>query len=110
MSILSKEKNQVYRVVGVSFPNDDGTSRQENLSKVGKLSLITLVREPKNKFDSNAVAVYADKKQVGYLGNYYASIIAPKLDKGEKFIVKVNDCGIYNNKYYLNITINPLGV
>ena len=107
MSILNKGKDQIYKVVGVSFNNDDGTSRQKLLSKVNKVSEITLVREPNNTYDSGAVAVYADGKQVGYLGTHYASLIAPKLDAGEKFDIQIRDCGLYVDKYILHIKINP---
>ena len=107
MSILDPKRTQIYKVVGVSLSNDDGSSRQKHLSKVNKASDISLKREPNNEFDSNAVAVYANGKQVGYLGNHYASIIAPKLDAGEEFEIKIRDCGAYVDKYILHIFINP---
>lgn len=108
MSILNKGKDQIYKVVGITFNNDDGTSRQKVLSKVNKVSKITLVREPENKFDTSAVAVYADGKQAGYLGSYYAKILAPQLDAGKEFDVKIRDCGMYVDRYILHITINPV--
>jgi hypothetical protein len=108
MSILNKGKDQIYKVVGVSFNNEDGTSRQKILSKVNKVSEITFVREPNNPYDSSAVAVYADGKQVGYLGNHYAKLIAPELDSGKKFDIQIRDCGLYVDKYILHIKINPI--
>jgi len=108
MSILNSERTQQYRVVGTQFPNEDGTSRQNNLSVVTKKSKIILKREPENEYDTNAVAVYADGKMVGYIGSYYAGLLAPKMDRGEKFIASVEQVGKMKDKYYLHIFINPI--
>lgn len=56
------------RVVGESFRNDDGTDRQTILSLVTPGMPVELVREPRNKFDSDAVAVVVPGLgQIGYL-------------------------------------------
>ena len=67
-------RNQPYDVVGVTFEG-----RQEildkffkNTYKIGGSYAVRLVREPDNKYDKNAVAVYldlggSDFKQVGYI-------------------------------------------
>ena len=55
------------RIAGVSFPNPDGSSRQEIIPTLEPGQELTLKREPKNKFDKNAIAIYAGKKQVGYI-------------------------------------------
>lgn len=39
-----------------------------------------LVREPKNKFDLNAVAVYGKGRKVGYISAAKAAVLAPILD------------------------------
>lgn len=39
-----------------------------------------LVREPKNRFDRNAVAVWVKRKQVGYLSAYQAARFAGAID------------------------------
>lgn len=90
MSILDNKKMTKYKVVGSSFPNEDGTSRQEIISHLTKASKITLVREPKNIYDKNAIAVYANGKQVGYLSSGYAADFAPKIDGGSWFDVSVD--------------------
>lgn len=79
--------------VGVTF---DG--RQDRLDAVRKLMLAgvavsaTLVREPDNRFDRNAVAIAVrtprGNERVGYLPADVASWIAPRLDKGKPVYVR----------------------
>jgi hypothetical protein len=71
----------VYRIVGVTFKNEDGTPRQDILKDIyddywlededDQVS-ISLVREPNNQYDSNAIAVFASfegtKGRIGYIG------------------------------------------
>lgn len=70
---LKKTETRVYNVVGVSFDN-----RQEILQdffdrfyRVGGKHEVILVKETKNKFDSNAIAVMLninkEYKNIGYI-------------------------------------------
>lgn len=79
------------KVVGVSYKNPDGSSRQEIIKEyAAENKIILLIREPKNKNDTNAVAVYLEygflfsykKYQIGYLDSQTASEIAPLIDAG----------------------------
>lgn len=82
-------------IVGVTFKNPDGSSRQELLEKLydeyytegyeDEIGL-RLVREPDNRYDSNAVAVYVDSPpeyqgQIGYLPGPRAEWIGPAMDE-----------------------------
>ncbi len=49
-------------------------------------SVITLVREPTNEFDANAIAVHFDDKKVGHIPAPQAKILAPMLDAGRKVL------------------------
>ncbi len=49
-------------------------------------SVITLVREPDNEFDVNAIAVHLDDKKVGHIPAPQAKILAPMLDAGRKVL------------------------
>ncbi len=56
------------RIVGVTHPNHDGTSRQEYLRGCSRGEMLRLVPEPDNSFDVNAVKVETESGyQVGYL-------------------------------------------
>lgn len=88
------EKNGFYtKVVGVSHKNDDGSSRQQNIKDYASENKpVILEREPNNKYDKNAVAVYIEggflfsygKHQIGYLDSHAAEDIAPLLDSGDQ--------------------------
>ena len=45
-----------------------------------------LVREPDNKYDKNAIAVYLDDTKVGHIPAPQAKILAPMLDAGRKVL------------------------
>jgi len=83
-------------VKGVSFSNDDGTSRQlllQRLSKVTKgIFWITLTREKDNSYDPNAIKVEAIKEgggkaTLGYIPRALAEIVAPLIDSGKEAVV-----------------------
>jgi len=57
----------VAAVVGESFRNNDGTSRQEIIRSCRIGDALRLIPEPTNPADPNAVAVHAPGGQIGYL-------------------------------------------
>lgn len=109
---MDKIKNVSLKVVGVTFNNDDGTSRKETIIEMSKGNTDTidvlLVREPDNKFDPNAIKVIANGKQIGYIGKDYSSILAGFMDAGRQFTAKVKDCGEFKNRPYCEILINEV--
>jgi len=104
-----KIENIELKVVGVTFDNENGTSRQEILRSMSKNSPIVLKREPFNRYDSNAVAVLYVDQQVGYIGKEYAKIMAPMMDKGTQFTAKISKLDSYDGKHYLHILVSEGG-
>lgn len=107
---MNKIKNVDLKVTGVTFKNEDGTSRGDIIREMSKNpdNTITLEREPNNQFDANAIKVLANNKQIGYIGKDYTSILAGMIDSGRKFTAKVKSCGEYKNRPYCEITINEV--
>lgn len=71
------------KVVGTSYRNRNGTSRQAAIRKdCSTFDPLDLIREPDNKHDRHAIAVFCDDKQIGYLSADIAGKYAPKLDAG----------------------------
>lgn len=81
---VKKEVAEFYsKIYGTSHRNRDGTSRQSAIRKdCYPGAELDLVREPDNKHDNNAIAVYYNDKQLGYLSADIASQYAGKLDQG----------------------------
>lgn len=102
---MSKIQDVIFKVVGVSFKNENGTSRQEIISKMTKESNVVLVREPNNKYDINAVAVIADGQQIGYVGKQYAELLAQFIDGGRQFKAQVEEVDKYKNTWYCKIRV-----
>jgi hypothetical protein len=95
--LLKKELDTaVSRVSGVTFSNDDGSSRQSIIEKLSKfprgLYWLTLRRESDNPYDPNAIRVDARKlgnmsAQIGYLPKELAQVLAPEIDSGKEVVV-----------------------
>lgn len=111
-------QNVDLKVVGVTFKNEDGSSRKDAILVLAGMEDKTgvtfeLVREPDNKYDINAVKVMvngisSEPVQIGYVGKEYASIIAPLMDMGEQFKAELKDCGEFKNRPYCEITMNQV--
>lgn len=101
-------KNVKLKVVGVTFANEDGLSRQGIIAALKNDDKIFLRREPINKYDTNAVAVFTEYGQVGYIGKDYSSILAPMMDAGTQLEAKIGEVGFYKNNHYLSIIINEI--
>lgn len=99
------------KVNGVSFPNTDGSSRQEHIKQAVKLMEkgpvgLSLKRESENSYDKNAIAVYWRDHQIGYVPAVDAKKLAPKMDRGERYTADIFSAG--ENKeglWGLSITI-----
>ena len=48
---------------------------------------LSLIREPENKFDSNAIRVEADGKYLGYIPRETAKTLAGSVDEGSQFVI-----------------------
>lgn len=64
------------RVVGVTYEN-----RQAVIALLTEGERVSLIREPDNPFDPNAVKVVRwDRQQIGFLDRELAKILAPRMD------------------------------
>lgn len=75
------------KVRGVTFENEDGSSRQDILEELYTEACdgdaVELRREPDNEYDENAIAVYTeDERQLGFLSRELAADLAPEMDDG----------------------------
>jgi hypothetical protein len=71
-------------VVGVDFPNADGSNRRSEAMMTLPGEPVELVPEPKNKHDSNAIAVVSPRGvQIGYLSAERAPYIGGRMSRGE---------------------------
>lgn len=85
------------KVRGVTATNDDGSDRQKIVRCCKPGEMLSLVREPKNRYDRNAVAVYRKGgwllgvQQIGYLSEDLAEEFAARLDSGERIEARVSE-------------------
>ena len=71
-------------VVGLDFPNADGSNRRSEAMMTLPGEPVALVHEPKNKHDSNAIAVVSPRGvQIGYLNAERAPYIGGRMSRGE---------------------------
>ena len=56
-----------------------------SVMELSLLEMVTLIREPQNKFDSNAIRIMRqDGKRLGYVGRNIAQVLAPFLDETQR--------------------------
>ena len=100
------------KVVGVTFRNEDGTSRESIIARMSETDSIILERDPYNEYDSNAVKVCVinddGKQQIGHLPRTLAAIISPKMRRGAEFPASIVACGLYMDRPYCEIEIEGI--
>ena len=80
------------KVAGVSHPNQDGSSRQAIIGQCRIGEGLSLVREPANPADPNAIKLLrTNGEQVGYITGYVASDLAHHIDKGGIVKCRISD-------------------
>jgi hypothetical protein len=71
-------------VVGIDFPNADGSNRRSEAMMTLPGDPVELLAEPRNKHDSNAIAVIGPSGvQLGYVNAERAPYIGSRLARGE---------------------------
>jgi tellurite resistance protein len=68
-------------VAGLKHPAPDGTDRSAYCAGLAEGSLLNMIPEPTNKFDSNAVALHHDGKHLGYIPQRHAWV-CEAIDEG----------------------------
>jgi HIRAN domain len=64
-------------IVGESFDNPDGASRQLEIKRCREGESVTLRAEPENKFSDQAIAVFSCRNvQIGYIGSEHCEWVA----------------------------------
>ena len=84
------------RIVGVVYPNADGTSRREAVRQLRRLERVRLAHRPDNPVDVNAVAVLRepDGMQLGYLPAAVAKgVVAAARERGTRYLALVAEAG-----------------
>ena len=79
------------RVVGLPYPNADGTSRREAVTGLRRWERVRLVHRPDNPADANAVAVLrvSDERQLGYLPAAAAADVVVAARGGTRYLALV---------------------
>lgn len=71
-------------VVGIDFPNADGSNRRSEAMMTLPGESVELLSEPKNKHDSNAIAVISPRGiQLGYVNAERAPYVSSRMSRGE---------------------------
>ena len=80
------------KVAGVTFPNDDGSERQEIIGRCWVGEGLILRRDTENRFSSDATQVLrASCEQLGHVPEYLAERICHELEAGYKVAGIITD-------------------
>ncbi|MGO4894209.1 HIRAN domain-containing protein [Flavobacterium sp. W21_SRS_FM6] len=105
------------KVAGVKQKNQDGTERQKYIIKYCKEGMpLTLIPEPDNAYDPNAISVWITAKsffssksyQIGYISAEIADRLSGEMQRGKKVQAFIKDItgGNSDKAYGVNITIH----
>lgn len=78
-------------VVGEAQANLDGTSRRKIIAKLANGEMLGLVREPKNRYDENAVRVDSIAGTIGYISRENAAWLSKRIDADEQVIACIQN-------------------
>lgn len=99
----------ITKVVGVTFSNEDGSSRARIIAGMTESDKVCLERDPYNQYDANAVKVCVlkngEKKQIGFLPKGIAADVSSKLRRNVNFEVTIQGVGIWNDRPFCEIEI-----
>lgn len=71
-------------VVGIDFPNADGSNRRSEAMMTLPGEPVALIPEPRNQHDSNAIAVVSPRGvQIGYLSAERAPYVRARMGRGD---------------------------
>ena len=85
------------KVVGVTHNNPDASSRQTVLKRLVPDQPLSLIREPENRYDQNAIMVCTPSRflrrarQIGYLSAELANEYARLLDAGGRIDARISE-------------------
>lgn len=109
------------KVVGVSFYNSNGQSRQELLHRLDGYKhnevRLTAVREPKNIYDSNAIRIdaqtlhndtYSKTVTIGYVNKLLAKTLSPLVDNNITLILFFTGINRHPNKPLIGCSFSYL--
>ena len=81
---MARMQELTLAVVGIDFPNADGSNRRSEALMTLPGEPVELVPEPKNRHDGNAIAVVGPRGvQIGYLSAERAPYIGGRMQRGE---------------------------
>lgn len=81
------------RVVGLPYPNADGTSRREAVTRLRRWERVRLRHRPDNPVDANAVEVLraTDERQLGFLPATLAAELVAAARAGTRYLAVVSE-------------------
>lgn len=87
-SPLSEVFSYEFKVAGVSFYNDDGTSRQEILKRLQPGMSLSIIVDSQNSYDVNALKVMSPLGCIGFVPKDEKAKLLPKLKQISRILLK----------------------
>ena len=95
------------KVAGVTFDNDDGSSRQKIIARCTVGEKIRLIREPDNPYDEFAIKVCrSNGEQIGYVASEYLENVSRGIDDETLPRARLKYVDTRDGTYYCGIEVN----
>ena len=95
--------NGIYMVVGLQYG-----AYSKNVSNSLETSAVTLVAEPSNQHDPNAIRVDLEKKKLGYISREKNQDLSEHLKKGRKVLVVIDSVKRQNSGELIAATVKVI--
>lgn len=79
------------KIVGVSFKNSDGIERQDLIKRLKEGDVLTIEREPDNKYDKNSHIIKSKDGVLGHVSKSLAEDLVEKVDEGGEKIIGIKE-------------------
>jgi len=86
--LIWREYTKYFYVAGTLYHDFDIVKRKR---LVKDKSTYSMKREPDNRHDPNAIAVYINEYKVGYVPRNDAKVLAPQMDRGDVFTLYLSE-------------------
>lgn len=103
-----KEITNQFHIAGI--PHRIGKVKPSSVLHVGQE--LNAIREPTNPHDSNAIALYASGKKIGFIPRVYNTRFARDMDKGSELrvvVVKIKDSAPWDG-VIINVESNKINI
>jgi hypothetical protein len=103
-----RKKNIMIKLTNIKLTGVTFGQCQDNIRKYGRKETgsYSLVREPENQHDQNAIKVNYEENQLGYVSKEKSAVLAPLVDSGKHYKAQFVQQNLSTYSNVVGLTVN----